>query len=384
MRLSDIINLSFKEIKLGYKLLLPAFISTSVMIAVAIILLNISSSAMDVIYAQFTGYFKDGLRISIENAEFDDIDKLKELGLSDISVYSMSSTVSSTIFKDNENNIIEYTVLDSWVGGNENNINDKMKKLGITTNFDDTNDAYIVCTSEDYEMLKEQKTLTAFDSKGNELCSFSIKNIIVNDGEEFMICGIYIPLTRLYEAYSAQGIYPAVLVQSVIKHIPDYILIKQRLSDNGFNVESSIDELSENTAMLEVFFKAMSILIIVLGILSLVTMCNMYFKSRNRHIVLEKILGMTSRGVFSILFVIIEILLIVSSLTAMIIVFLGNNYIYNVLAEVFGKFDYSVSNTLPATLISFGIANIAAFVSSIGIYRKIRRTDIVSVLGNNE
>lgn len=382
MKLYDIITSAFKEIKLGYKLLIPAFITTSVMIAVAIILLNISSSTMDVIYAQFTDSFKDGLDISIENADFDDIDTLKELGLSDISIYSMSSTIYSTVFKDSENNDIEYSVVDKWVGGNENNINDTMKKLGISTDFDNTNDAYIVCAAEDCEYLKEQKTLTAFDTKGNELCSFSVKNVIVNDEETGY--GIYVPLTKLYEEYTEQGIYPTVSVQSVIKYIPNYASIRQTLSDNGFKVSSSIDDLSENTAMLEMFFKAMSVIIIVLGILSLVTMCNMYFKSRNRHIILQKILGMTSKGVFSILFVIIEILLIISSLAAMIIVFWGNNYIYGVLAEVFGEFDYSVSNTLTATLTAFVIANISALVSSIGIYRKIKRTDIVSVFGNNE
>lgn len=382
MKLSDVITSAFREIKLGYKLLIPAFIATSVMMAVAIILLNISSSTMDVIYAQLTDSFKDGLDISIENADFDDIDKLKELGLTNISVYSISQSLSSTEFKEIKDNNMEYIVRDVWIGGNENNINDTMKKLGISTDFDDTNDAYIVCNAEDYEYLKEQKTLTAFDEKGNELCSFWVKNVIVNDEEIW--CGIYVPLTKLYEEYTKQGIYPTISVQSVIKYIPDYAAIKQRLIDNGFFVESEIDDLSDNTAMLEVFFKAMSVIIIVLGILSLITMCNMYFKSRNRHIILEKILGMTSKKVFAILFVIIEILLIVSSLTAMIIVFLGNNYIYSVLMEVFGEFDYSVSNTLPATLIAFLIANIASLVSSIGIYRNIKRTDIVSVLGNNE
>lgn len=381
MKLYDIVVYAFKEIKIGYKLLCLAFVATSVMIAVSIILFNISESSMEVLYSHYSDFMKDGIDANIANAEFKDIEKIEYMGLSDINVVCTSEKIYNSVLKDENGKVIDNTPEPVYINSKDIEQIKSLGKFDISDNFNNENYAYILAGKEDYQRLRNIKTITVYDKKENEKCKFTVKKVILSNEE---ITNIYVPFQKLYEAYKSDGVYLSVKIGFTVKDISEYSVMKQKLESNGFAVSSSIDNLENITSMLNMFFKAMAITVIVLGILSLIIICNMYFNSRNKHIILQKTLGMTSKEVFAILFVIIETVLIASTITAMIIVFFGNKYIHSVLFEVFGNFNYSEYNTFYASLVSFIAANISAVIASLGIYQKVKCTDIVSMLGNNE
>lgn len=380
MKCFDTVSLSFKEIKLGYKLLIPAFIATALIMAAAIIILNISESSIEVIYAKFTGFMKNGISVTVENAGFEDIETLKSLGVSHIGVWPMDLETDNITLKDENGTELDSLYEMLWID-DDTELTDDLKSLNLTTDFNTGNKAYLLVSDEIYDERKDIKNIVLYGTDGKEKIRFDAVIIRLNSR---YADDVYLPYQRVCDVYKNDGVELSTDVYFEIKDMKEYTTMSQKLLENGFTVNSAIDDLRDTTAMISAVFKALAIIVICLGIACLVTMCNMYFNSRIKHIVLQKTLGMTSGHIFAILFLVIEVVLAAAVLAAMGIVFFGNNYIHSALFDVFGDFSYSAYNTFSAALFAFIVANIAAFVASLGIYVKIKRADMVSLLGKNE
>lgn len=378
MKCFDTISLAFKEIKLGYKLLIPAFIATALIMASAIIILNISESSIEVIYAQFTGF--DGISVTVDNVDFEDIENLKSLGVSHIGVWSVDEETDNITLKDENGTELNFWYKMLWVD-DDSQLTDELKDLNLTTDFNTDNNAYVFLSDETYDECKDIKNIVVYGTDGQEKIRF---NAVVIHLANSYIDEVYLPYQKVYDAYKNNGVDLSTEFYFQVEDMKEYTVMSQKLSENGFTVSSFVDDLRDTTAMISAVFKALAMIVICLGIACLITLCNMYFNSRIKHIVLQKTLGMTSGHIFAVLFLVVEIVLAAAVLVAMGIVFFGNNYIYSALSDVFGNFNYSAYNTFSATLLAFIAANIAAFIASLGIYRKIKQADIVSLLGKNE
>lgn len=386
MKFYDIVSMAFKEMKSGKGMLIPALLVLSIMTAVSIILLNISQGAMEVIYSQFNTNAFAETDIYLYGVEAEDIDAIRSSGAEDMEVSFASLVIDRMTLKDRNGKTIEADPYIVWHGGK----NKDLINFSASDNFDNENKVYIVYPKAREKRYKDIETVTVYHDKTKAKCTLEVADnltedfIVEEERDDLEKALVYIPIKAISEAYRDEGIYPSLNVTIHPKGIEEFSKIKRKLTESGYVVWSDIDTLADIISMMNLIFKSMAAAVILLGVASMITLCNMYFSSRQRHIILMKTLGMSSGNLFSVLFLIIVLMVTLSTIAGMVMVFFGNNHIYNVLSSVFGDFNYESSNTLVSGLTAFASALAISAVSSLGMYKKTKNSDIVTLLNRND
>lgn len=390
MKLFDIVSSAFSEISIGRKLLSLGLITTSIMMAVSIILINMAASVIPSFYAKYDNFFPQGLSVSLANAEYEDMDTIEKTGLGEIDVdaaesfyvhgFSVSSVPEETLLENCGFSLV-------WSNGSENPENGRSLPVGFQMDLSDnySNNAWVYCAASQKAFFEPGSSVRVTDAEGNDVGTFRIKQCNIIEGDITQTdAQLFLPFATVYSSLQKNGIFLTHRMSGIVTSLSEYPAIKTSLEAEGISVTSDIDPNIESLSSLQSFFGMMSVLMMVTGAASLINICNMFLKTRDNYIILQKILGNTSKKLMLIYAVVIEIMIVLAVCIAAVTVLLANDYIYRVIYSVFGKYEYSNMNTLIAALFAFAAANLSIFISLRGIARKIRKIDVISVINNND
>ncbi len=387
MKLSDIASQAFSEMRIGRKLLSLGLLTTAVMIAVAIILYNMSASVLPAFYARYDLEYPDGLPVSMANAEYDDLDRIEKSGLLNLDIMISSRYVNGfqASFSQNGQGIENCRFSLVWCASGE----DPQKGYSYPADFrmdytDNTsNNVWVSCAESHKAQFLPGSLITVCDSEGNNAGVFTVKECRIEDSSD-AITQLYLPFETVNTALQKDGICLEHQITGVVKPLSDYPAIKESLQKDGITAKSDLDLNIESLSGMQSFFTVMALVMTIAGAVSLISICGMFLKTRENFIILQKILGNTNGKLIGIYFLIMEILLFLAAGIAAIAVLLANRYIYSVICRIFGDFQYQNINSLTASLIAFAIANIAMLFSLRGLARKIGKTDVISAVSSRD
>jgi hypothetical protein len=387
MKLFDIVSSAFSEIRIGKKLLSLGLMTTAIMMAVSIILFNMAASVIPAFYAKYDSLFPDGLSVSMVNAEYEDIDKIEKEGLRGIDVdaaesfyvngFSVSSLPDEKLLENCSFSFV-------WSNGSENGRSlPAVFQMDVSDNH--SNNAWVYCAVSQKALFEPGSEVRVIDAEGNVVGTFLIKQCkVLEDDSSQPNALIFLPFATVYSSLQRNGIFLTHRMSGIVTPLSEYPAIKTALEEVGISVTSDIDHNIESLSSLQTFFGMMSVLMMVTGAASLINICNMFLKTRENYIILQKILGNTNKKLFFIYVVVIEIMIVMAVFIAVITVLLANDYIYRVIYSVFGKYEYANINTVVASLFAFAAANLSVFISLRGIARKIGKLDVISAISNND
>lgn len=390
MKLFDIISQALSEMKIGRKLLSLGLITTTIMISVSIILYNMSTSVLPAFYSRYDLEYPDGLSVSLVNAEYDDLDTIEKSGLQYIDIYTAESSYVNQLqayYAKNGKAIENCSISLVWCNSSENPENGYSYPANFTMAYSSntSNDAWVSCEPSQQTQFSPGDRIAVLDSEGNNAGIFTIKecSVLEDDGTDADV-QIYLPFAAVYSALQKDGVFLSHQISGIVKPLSAYPAIKETLRKDGITAVSDLDINIESLSGMQSFFTMMSLLMTFAGIVSLISICSMFLRTRESFIILQKILGNTNRILICTYFLIMEILLILAVSVAAITVLLANDYIYTVIYSIFGDFQYKNINTLTASLVAFAAANIAVLISIRNIARKVGKTDVISAVSSRD
>jgi|GEM_PF-3118888 len=389
MKLFDTVSQAVSEMRIGRRLLSLGLVTTSVMIAVAIILYNMSASVLPAFYSRYDLVYPQGMSVSLANAEYEDLERIENSGLKNLDImissyyvdgFQVSSTKSGQEIENCSYSLVWCTCGEDPGKGYSYPEDFQMDYTDNTSNV-----AWVSCAESKQAQFLPGSSITVRDSEGNSAGVFEIKEcrVLEDDGTD-AVTQIYLPFATVYSALQKDGIWLTHQITGIVKPLSDYPAIKESLGKDGITAVSDLDLNMESLSNMQSFFTVMSLVITLAGVVSLISICGMFLKTRENFIVLQKILGNTNKKLIGIYFLIMEILLILAVGIAAITVLLSNHYIYSVIYHIFGDFQYQNIHTLTASLIAFGAANIVMLISIRSIARKIGKTDVISAINNRD
>lgn len=390
MKLFDIVSSAFSEIRIGKKLLTLGLITTAIMMAVSIILFNMAASVIPAFYAKYDSLFPDGISVSLVNAQYEDIDKIEKTGLREIDVdaaesfyvngFSVSSLPDEKLLENCNFSLV-------WSNGSENPENGRSLPAVYQMDFSDNHskNAWVYCAASQKALFEPGSEVRVIDAEGNDVGTFLIKQCeVFEDDSSQPNALIFLPFATVYSSLQKNGIFLTHRMSGIVTPLSEYPAITTALAAEGISVTSEIDHNIESLSSLQTFFGMTSVLMMITGAASLINICNMFLKTRENYIILQKILGNTNKKLFFIYAVVIEIMIVMAVCIAAITILLANDYIYRVIHSVFGKYEYANINTLVASFFAFAAANLSVFISLRGIARKIGKLDVISAISNND
>lgn len=388
MKLFDIVFQAFSEMRIGKKLLSLGLVTTAAMIAVAIILYNMSASVLPAFYSRYERQYPRGMSVSLANAWYDDLDRIEEAGIRDVDILISSNYVDGfqALSSQDGQAIGNCRFSLVWCPRGDDPGKGCSYPADFQMNYTDntSSGAWVSCAESQQAQFSPGSSITVLDSEGNSAGVFTVEECRTEDDSSETVTQVYLPFATVYTALEKDGIFLTHQLSGTVKALSAYPAIKESLREDGITAVSDLDLNMESLSNMQSFFTGMSLVITFAGVVSLISICGMFLKTRENFIILQKILGNTNRKLIGIYFLVMEILLILAVGIAAITVLLANNYIYSVICRIFGDFQYQNLNTLTASLLAFAAANIAVLISIRVIARKIGKTDVISAVSGRD
>lgn len=378
-------SLVCQEIRVGYKLLLLGILITSTMIGVSVVFYNLNDYIFPAINGQYDDKFDDGLKVNIHNLNLDDVNILKENGAEDISItINMSQTLSKSVIKSksSSSNYEGAVISGEWY----NKTSVELEYFPDDFSYDDfnTSDNAIVFCSDDNEYNVGDEIELYLDS-GELVDEFTVSTVVINSdfvGEEEL--RVVLPLYATVKSMEDCGIFIDYSVECKLPKPSMYLDFKNTLNKDNILCSSNFDDVVAVIDMLSMLCLIMSIVFIIITVFAITNIFTLHIDTREKFIILQKVLGNTSIKITLVYLVILELQIVISNILGCI---LSSAFTERILQTAYSAFSFSIEfnmNYWVVLLGTFAVSNISLIPFAIVMMKKINQKDVISIINNKD
>ena len=378
-------ELIFEEIKNSYKLItLGIFISTMIM-SVAVIFLALVKNIMPAVSGNYDSRLENGINAYIQNLSVRDSDVLQKMNVKDI---CLITEVSSQLYKSS----LELEGTDMKISGDyikcqwyvEDDKKSEVFPEGIKAEkFNYSNSAIVYCSEEEADYYKNGEKLILKLNNGTVVSSFRIEKVIRDNNINCTY--VILPSLAVICDMEDKGIIMSYHFECLIPKASQYIDFKNKLSYYGASVKCDFDKMLDLVSILEMVFKVLAIIFVVISVLVIITIDIINLRIRERFLVLLKILGSMDYQILFIYIAILELQIIIADILGCMSGFMFSKHLLNVLETLYGIETTFGHNRIIETFVgSFIISNIALIPCILFIKKIIHSRDVVSVINNKD
>ncbi|MDD6489023.1 MAG: hypothetical protein PUG48_04305 [Clostridia bacterium] len=351
------------------------------MLASAIFIAFISNNIMSVFASYANSICPNGISVKISGLTYDNVDMLNDINFKEVYVDSPvyvdsadfyfgdkvldECSVGAYYFRDENNNITE------GKGYSQKNNVSSDGKIPMWIS-EDTGKKYGIKVGDEIKQIISDELTVSYYVEG------------IYNSDKFMIDDIGIPFTAYYQAMSDVGRFVQHNICGVIGDAKDYSFICNQVSQKGLTAGSSFDDVFNVLNMLRGLFFILSLFVTVIAAITFSNICNVIFKHRMKHIMLEKILGRKNRDTMFIYGFIIELTIIISLIAATVAVLCLQGYAETVITNTFGIKIANLTGITAYLPVAFILCNIVLIRSFVSVFKITRRSDIISVFEDRE
>lgn len=378
-------SLVCQEIRVGYKLLLLGILITSTMIGVSVVFYNLNDYIFPAINGQYDDKFDDGLKVNIHNLNLDDVNILKENGAEDISItINMSQTLSKSVIKSksSSSNYEGAVISGEWY----NKTSVELEYFPDDFSYDDfnmSNDAIVFCSNSNGYNIGDEIELH-LDS-GELVNKFTVLSVITDSDivqeEELRVV---LPLYATVKSMEDYGIFIDYSVECKLPKPSMYSDFKNTLNKDNILCSSNFDDVIAVIDMLSMLCLIMSIVFIVITIFAITNIFTLHIDTRERFIILQKVLGNTAIKITLTYLVILELQIVISNILGCI---LSSVFTEHILQTAYSAFSFSIEFNMNYWLVllgTFAVSNISLIPFAIVMMKKINQKDVISIINNKD
>lgn len=372
------------EIKCSKKILFLGVIISSAVICVAVIFFNLTEYLMPEIYSNYDKQLEDGVKVSVNGLKLNQLDIIKKSGAENINVATTGSdTFYNSSLLDENNNLQIYCKDYIWLSVEnceENDIN--IPEDFSMNDFNMSTNAIIYCTPSETNNYNIGDTLVLSLENGNVVENYTIIEIIEDDSIEET--STLLPAVSVILANDKEGYSISYSVSCIYPSVQGYMEFKKELAKQDIVCKSDIDEVSTLAAALNIVFKIMAVVFIAISVLVIVVLTIININTRERFLILQKVLGSSELRIVSIHTVILELQIVISDVIGGIGGYAYTNYLINILGDLYSMEVKIRLNLILLIISGIVISNIALIPCVFIIKRIINKKDIVMVINNKE
>lgn len=377
----NILNLVIEEIKCSYKMIVLGVAIAMAIMSVVIVFYNLTDSIMPAISNEYDEDLQGGVSAYIQRLKVDDIEILTELGAKDIVLNCAGSNqFYMSSLKINDKNI-EITDKDfRWFTEEEfENIPEEI----AWEEFNYSESAIIYCSESDMNKFNIDDILSLYLKNGTLVETFKVEAIVQD--ERYDTPFAILPSAAVIKEMDKSGVRISCDFNCTILKASQYMEFKKTIESNGAYCSSAFDNMLGLVSTLKVIFLILANVFIIISVFVIVTTAIININTREKFLVLQKVLGATDYKIISIYIIILEIQILVADLLGCILGIRFTNHLTSVVYELY-KMEYSIKNTnyLWMFIVSILISNIAMLPFVLVIKKVINSKDVVSIINNKE
>lgn len=327
---------------------------------------------------------EDGVQIDVYGLKLNQLDILEKAGAENFNVSISESEVflNSNLIDENNNTAISYKEF-QWLSDE----NCKMDGIFIPENFSmrDFNfstNAIIYCTSSETNKYNIGDTLILSLKNGKVIEKYTVTEIVLDNSIENL--SVLLPAVSVISAYDEAGYVINYGVSCTYPNVQGYMGFKKELEKQNIVCKSDIDEMSTLTASMNLVFKILAVVFVAISVFIMVVLTIININTRERFLILQKVLGASDFRIIGIYVVILEMQIAISDIIGCIWGYTYTNYLLEVLEDLYGmvtKVDFNLAMIIIGSII---ISNIALLPCIFIIKRIISKKDIVAEINNKE
>lgn len=379
----SMLSLVIDEIKCTYKMIILGTIISMLIMSVVVVFYNLTDLIIPEINKKYDSVYSEGVTALVQNLKLDDIDKLSKFGASEILLKCDESNqfINSTL-KINDKVIEDIDKEYRWYT-NEDFEEGLIPSTIDWEKFNYLEDAIMFCSKEDAFSFNIGDILSLYLQNGTFAGEYKIKIVEVSDDYEKPY--IVLPAIAVIKNMDKAGIRISYKLTCNISKPSQYIEFKKNIESYGAYCSCDFDDMLNLISTLDFVFKILAVIFIVISVFVIVTISIINLNTREKFIVLQKVLGATDFKIMSIYVIILEMQIFISDLIGCALGIRFTQYLIDVVYNLF-KTDYVFENInyIGMCGISFLISNIAAIPFVFVIKRVINRKEIISVINNKD
>lgn len=379
----NIFDLVIGEIKHSCKMILLGIAIATAIMSVVVVFYHLTGYIMPMISNQYDNNFEEGISTYIKRLDIDKVELLDELGAENIKLRTDESNqfYMSSLESDDKGVVIadkfcQWFTEEDFVAGD---IPD-----GIAwKEFNYSENAIIYCTQKEAEKFKVGDILSLYLKNGTFVSEFKIAAVVQEDEAQ----GAYavLPSAAVIQKMNEKGISISYNIECTIPKASQYINFKKSLASYGAYCSCNFDDILNLVSTLKLIFKIMAAVFVVISVFVVVTISIININTREKFLVLQKVLGSTDRKIIFIYMIILELQVIVSDIMGCFIGLKFTKHLTNVVYNLY-KMEYNIENFSVVSIVlkCILISNIAVLPFLLVIKKVINRKDIIQVINNKD
>lgn len=363
-------------------MILGVVIAAAIM-SIVIVFYHLTGYIMPAISNRFDNEFHEGVSVRIQCLDLDNLEILDDLGAKDINVKcSGSNQFYKSLLKVDEKGIeiadkdFRWFTKESYQSGEVPHDID-WEEFNVSEN------AILYCSAVDRKKFNEGDVLSLYLQNGTLVNKFVVETIVLDEtySEPYVI----LPAVAVIEKMDECGISISYHFECTVLKASKYVEFKKKIEIYGAYCSCDFDNILDLVSTLKNVFKILAIIFIVVSIFILVTIAIININTREKFMILQKVLGAADYNIIIIYMIILEIEIIVADILGYIIGHRFAAHLSNIVSVLY-EMDYIMNNAHYFWLLisSILISNIAMFPLVFFIKKVVNSKDIVSVINNKD
>ncbi len=379
----NIFDLVIGEIKHSCKMILLGIAIATAIISVVVVFYHLTAYIMPMISNQYDSNLEEGISTYIKRLDIDKVELLDEFGAENVKLHTDESNqfyMSSLELTGKD--IVLGEKFCQWL--TEEDFAAGQIPDGIAwKEFNYSENAIIYCTQKEVESFQVGDVLSLYLKNGTFVSEFKISAVVRKDDAEETYA--VLPSAAVIRKMDEKGISISYNIECTIPKASQYIDFKKSLASYGAYCSCDFDDILSLVSTLKLVFKIMAAIFTVISVFVVVTISIININTREKFLVLQKVLGSTDCKIIFINTIILELQIMVADILGCIIGLKFTKYLTSVVYHLY-KMDYSIENfsIISVILKCILISNIAVLPFLLVIKKVINRKDIIQVINNKD
>ena len=375
------LTFAISEIKISYKILILGIMISAEIISTSLIFYNLTGYIMPGLVYRYDAQYEDMVDVNLNNLKIRNADILDNYQTTkvNLTVYSAKCFYSSKFFLKDGTQLPNGYISTGWVTDGSD-----VSGIKLDKSFNYSNNVVVIQGNDDNRVYHMGDEITVHNQDDEFVGTFKVIGIskdAENDQTTF-----YMPASTIIESYEKQNFYIDYEFSCNFKKVSEYIDARSSLLNHGIICVSQFDRIFDLVTTLNTLFVVMTVIFVVLSVCAIAAISIIHINTREKMVVLYKVLGMTSGRIVLIYSIILEFQMIISNIIGNILGYVLTKHLITVVCSAFdinASIDTGIgiwSALIPSILIS----QVALIPFLMVITARINQSDVVAVINNKE
>lgn len=352
-------------------------------ISIVVVFYNLTNYIVPTISKYYDEKFSDGIIATVQCLELSDVEKLKEMGAKEVTLeYTGGVQFDYSSVSINDTEVIDIDKDFKWFTDTESE-NQNLKEEFKYEDFNYSNNAIIYCNEKDAQNYNENDELKLYLKNKTLIGKYKIIKVLVDNN--YARPYVIFPALAIIKDMNKCGVCISYSMSCKIDRTSRYIDFKSKVEAKNAYCTSKFDDMLGLIGALELAFKILAIVFIVISLFTIVIISLIIINNREKFIVLQKVLGFTNLKIECIYVSILEIQIITANILGFVIGIKYTKYLTSIVSNLYSTINIKGEiNYIWICLASIIISNIAMIPYIFILNKIINKKDVISIINNKE